>query len=280
MSDWPSVLFYRFHKRTTLTIVSQLRELRRLIQAELDYASFNAHRTSPHLEQGDFDVSHHEEYSSIADPSRPQNAYYNRFFVHPETTSLQGVLEKALRQKQAVELLSPQQTEENFGLLRRFGFEHATRLYYLIAKAAPDGLPKRRVSELCPSETDLLFDLLELSGAEFPDSKRRAARRFYCSDSFRCFAAYDSKSQPIGWATMYINNRTAFLGNAFTLPDHRGAGVHSSLLIKRLQLADKMRLTRVFSDVEPDSQSLRNCKRLGFEIISHSTLWTRASDDR
>jgi N-acetylglutamate synthase-like GNAT family acetyltransferase len=131
------------------------------------------------------------------------------------------------------------------------------------------------VRELQPDQRDLFFDLLELSGASFPQAKRRTTNQFYCTTEFRCFVAFDSTNQPAGWATMYVGDGVAFLANAYTLAAYRGKGAHSSLLHARLQLACEMQLTHVFTDVEPASQSHRNCERCGFRLLSVNSIWTR-----
>ena len=136
------------------------------------------------------------------------------------------------------------------------------------------------VVELRPDQREYFFDLLELSGAAFPSEKRSASRHFYCTEAFRCLVAFDADDQAAGWATMYVDDGTAFLANAFTLPEHRGKGTHSTLLSARLNLASQLQLTYAFTDVEPASQSHRNCERSGFGLLSVNSIWKRTHNSR
>lgn len=250
-------------------------ELNSLLEAELGYAYFNARRTTVESPNNAISRSSIKGVSHVADSNRPLSEYYNRAVVHPDSESLAELLQHIPATVRAIELLIPQQTEENFTCLLNAGFTPAFNLCYLIAIPSPTPSPECTVLELRADQRDFFFDLLELSGAAFPAEKRRVSGHFYCTESFRCLVAFDSDNQPMGWATMYTDGGTAFLANAFTLPEHREKGVHSALLSARLNLASQLQLSSAFTDVEPASGSHRNCVRHGFRLLSVNNIWKR-----
>ena len=261
--------------------ISALTELKSLLDAELKYAYFNARRTSFGVPQDVIGLSWGRDLSHITDSSRSQSEYYNRAVVHPSVSSVEEIVHQIPPTSRAVELLIPQQTKENFTCLLNAGFRPASSLCYLVAHPATVArsetipAPELVVTELRRDQRDYFFDLLELSGASFPPDKRLATDRFYCTEEFRCFVAVDSANQPVGWATMFVCDGIAFLANAYTLAAHRAKGVHSALLRVRLSLANQLQLSHAFTDVEPASQSHRNCERNGFRLLSVNNIWTR-----
>lgn len=250
-------------------------ELTSLLEAEIHYAHFNARRTSVNASDDAISKSSINGVSQVRDSSRPQNEYYNRAVVHPVVTSVAVVLRHIPASVEAIELLFPQQTEENFACLPDNGFTPATSLCYLAATPNEMRSPECTVVQFQPYPRDVFFDLLEQSGASFPQEKRNATQQFYCTEEFRCLVAFNADDQPAGWATMYIEGGTAFFANAFTLPEQRGTGVHAALLNTRLTLANHLGLTHAFTDVEPASQSHRNCERSGFRLLSVNSIWKR-----
>ena len=125
-------------------------------------------------------------------------------------------------------------------------------------------------------ESDAFLDLLEVAGdSTIPAETRAAKRGFYCSDRFRTFVA-EVDNHPIAWATMYVADdaRHGYLANAYTHPDYRGRGVQHDLIRARLQDGAELGLATLVVDVEPDTTSLRNCSRAGFELVSVHEIWT------
>ena len=250
-------------------------KLKLLFEAELRYAYFNARRTAFGTTNDAISVSYGKSFGHIEDLSRSQSEYYNRVVVHPDAASVAEILKQIPLTSLAIELVIPQQTNQNFTCLLNAGFRPSNSLCYLVAHPSSTTSMGMDVRELQSDQRDFFFDLLELSGASFPPEKRRATSHFYCSDEFRCFVAFDSTNRPIGWATMYVCNEMAFLANAYTLPSHRAKGAHTALLNARLDLASRLQLPYAFTDVEPASQSHRNCDRRGFRLLSVNTIWTR-----
>ena len=66
-----------------------------------------------------------------------------------------------------------------------------------------------------------------------------------------------------------------FFGNAYTLPEFRGTGVHTALLIARLNAAFELGVAVVYTDVEHQSPSHSHCERAGFRPLTITTIWAK-----
>lgn len=246
----------------------------RLLLAELAYAHFNAHRTSA----GSCDVivrSRSGSFEVLLDASRPTSPYYNR--AVPSSTD--DLRDQSLRElPPAVMGVEVERAHgacaETRATLARFGFAPAYSLCYLSTTTREPVAPQM-VPALVPGEVDAFFDMLVQEGVPFPADKRVAKRGFYCTDQFQAFAVRDASGTAIGWSTMFVSGANAFFGNSFVLPAHRGKGTHAALLAARLSAAHACGVDMVFTDVEPDTGSLRNCLRAGFQVCTETTVWKR-----
>lgn len=76
-----------------------------------------------------------------------------------------------------------------------------------------------------------------------------------------------------GTATMYVNNNTAIMADAATLPQFRNLGVQHSLLHTRLSDAKARKVALYTSYVEFLSASHRNLSRFGFNVACNYITW-------
>ena len=250
-----------------------------LIEAEQDYAVFNAHRTCSG--QSDADAigrTVHRSFSCILDPSRPENAYYNRAVLLPSTEAVTrpqfSDLPSSVR---GVEILIAQQTEATSKALIDAGFFPGPSLCYLATEPEKARPLNHCVKRFDSDQTGEFFDLLELGGAEFPEAKRQMKKDFYCSEQFRCHVSYTETGDPTGWATSFLcgDDESAFLANAFTLPEFRRQGFHAALIQARLNELITLGRKRAYTDVVAGSQSHSNTERLGFRIVTNNHIWIR-----
>jgi hypothetical protein len=265
----PNAADHRFNERRLIPL------LHCLLEAELTYAHFNAMRTSKSTVSKNVSTGKCNGASFLIDSSRPENTYYNRIVIPPDFDAVANLLDQLPESVQSIELMIPQQTQQNTSCLLNAGFLPASSLCYLVANPALSTTAPANVVELTAERRDQFFDLLELSGADFSLDKRKAARPFFCTREFRCFVAQDAQGTATAIATMHINNKNAFLANAFTFPKFRNRGYHCDLLRARLHVAKNLQIANAFTDVEPASQSHQNCLRGGFQLLSVNNLWTK-----
>ncbi len=250
--------------------------LDRLARAELAFAAFNAHRTSAAPETG---IAYRETASwlHVCDPSRPLHPYYNRALAARVGSLTPEALDTLPEAVVAIELRPAELTPALADALLARGLVPRGTLCYLGAPATqPSGPRLHAVERLAPAQVDVFLDALESAGTPFPPERRAAKRQFHCTERFHAFVARGPQGEIAGWATMFVQDGSAFLGNAYVPPSARGRGVHAALLAARLHAAADAGLDEVFTDVEHGSPSHSNCERAGLRTLSVNTLWQRA----
>lgn len=250
--------------------------LDRLARAELAFAAFNAQRTSAELETR---IAYREvaPWLHVCDPSRPHHPYYNRALAARVGSLTSEALNALPEAAVAIELRPAELTLELADALLARGFRPRGTLCYLGARVTRrSGVRPHAVERLTSAQADVFLDALEGAGTPFPPERRAAKRPFYCSERFQAFVARDSQGEIEGWATMFVQDGSAFLGNAYVPPPKRRRGVHAALLAARLDVAADAGLQEVFTDVEHGSQSHVNCEHAGLQTLSINTIWQRA----
>lgn len=249
--------------------------LDRLARAELAFAAFNAHRTSAGPSSG-IDMREAGPWLQVCDPHRPQHPYYNRALAAQVGALTPEALESLPAAVSAIELRPAELAPALADALLVRGFRPRGTLCYLGATASRPAGPRRHaVERLAPNQADLFLDALESAGTPFPAERRAAKRSFYCTERFQAFVARGAQGEIAGWATMFVHQGVAFLGNAFVPPQERRHGVHAALLAARLEAAADAGIDEVFTDVEHGSQSHANCERAGLRMLTVNTIWQR-----
>jgi hypothetical protein len=82
--------------------------------------------------------------------------------------------------------------------------------------------------------------------------------------------------RPAAAATLYIDDRVAYLADATTAPAFRGRGLQTALLRRRICDASAAGIDFVFSGAEPMGTSHRNMERAGLRLHFLRTNWTAA----
>jgi hypothetical protein len=156
------------------------------------------------------------------------------------------------------------------GRLRRLGF--------VLAKPRPvatmDLLPRRRfpaepyglrVTEARTPEQERVFlDTLD-AGYDAPPELSRFLRAEHSAGRMRRFVAWQGH-QPVGAAAFSMHSRVAVLGGAATVAAARGSGAQTALLHHRLNQAAAAGADAATASAAPQSASVRNLARIGFEV--------------
>jgi GNAT superfamily N-acetyltransferase len=249
----------------------------RLDRLDLAYARFNALKTVSTVRDSRF-TEHAVGPLTVTTDGARDGAYYNR--VIGLTPGSIAFLDKALRllsdrprvrvdvETGDVSRLAP--------VLRSIGFRLTAELAWLGAdpeEAAPDTAPTS-VRRLTPDDLDAVRSLLELEG-RIDDDIWDARRAHLGTETFRLFGLHAGKDL-VAMATCWRSGEHAILGNAFTLPAHRGRGHQRALLAARLVDARDLGLDFVATDVEPGTASHRNCRAVGLPEIRAQSVWERS----
>ncbi|MFM2486872.1 N-acetyltransferase [Celerinatantimonas yamalensis] len=124
------------------------------------------------------------------------------------------------------------------------------------------------------SHADAFLQLLKTSGLACDDAIWAIKRRYYCTETFRCFVAFID-DVPRAWATSFIEGDCAIFANAFTQEPSRRHGCQSALLHARINDAKALGVAHLFTDVMPHSVSSKNCRAAGFSTLTHRTVWEK-----
>jgi len=246
--------------------------------AELEYAHFNALRTSVTPDGSGIVISTNDGVSVLSEPAKLFNPYYNRAVLAADFDGdVAALIDLLPPGVQAVEVLLPQQTDAVATALLEAGFVPGSSLCYLTAKPTETVTVGQRVERLTTDRCDEFLDQIERCDAPFPDGVREMKRDFYCTEKFRCYIGYTEAGEAAAIATLYISEKTkaGFFANSFTFPEHRCQGFHSALLTARMNEVVELGLDHAFTDVEPATQSHQNCERLGFRLLTANAIWKR-----
>ena len=82
-------------------------------------------------------------------------------------------------------------------------------------------------------------------------------------------------SQPAAAGILHMDNDSALVDGAATLPAYRGRGLQKALLSARLLHARTQGALHAFSRTSLGSISQANLQKMGMQIFTQSTAWRR-----
>ncbi|NVB42045.1 GNAT family N-acetyltransferase [Pseudenhygromyxa sp. WMMC2535] len=108
----------------------------------------------------------------------------------------------------------------------------------------------------------------------FPKEALRASLRVMATTAIRMIGLDDGVAAAVGCLSLV--DGVAFFNGATTLPAHRGRGLQTALIERRLQLADQRGAELACVTTQPGSKSQQNVMRQGFEPIYTRVLMTKS----
>lgn len=118
-----------------------------------------------------------------------------------------------------------------------------------------------------------------LAGDTEPGSEARRISDEYCDAAGFVDGAVDLvalvDAEPAACGSLNMIDGVGWLGGAATLSAHRGRGLQSALVARRLRLATEHGCTFAAATALPDGQSARNLERLGFRLAYTQAVLTR-----
>ncbi|MFB4169412.1 GNAT family N-acetyltransferase [Virgibacillus sp. JSM 102003] len=123
-----------------------------------------------------------------------------------------------------------------------------------------------------------IFAEIYVKGFQMPNFVKSGVaennRVLYDDENWKFYLA-SVKSEPVGIGVLFVKNGTATLAASATLPGYRNKGVHTALLIKRINEAQSMKLGLVAGQAEFGSTSQTNMQRLGMNIAYTKAIWEK-----
>ncbi|MGP4108526.1 GNAT family N-acetyltransferase [Virgibacillus sp. L01] len=127
-----------------------------------------------------------------------------------------------------------------------------------------------------------IFAEIYVKGFKMPDFVKNGVAEnnkiLYDDENWKFYLA-SVKNEPVGIGVFFVKNGTATLAASATLPDYRNKGIHTALLIKRINEAQSMNLGLVVGQAEFGSTSQTNMQHLGMNIAYTKAIWEKGSND-
>ncbi len=101
---------------------------------------------------------------------------------------------------------------------------------------------------------------------------------------WRAFGAFDG-AKMVGVGAMYARGDVACLVSGATLPEYRGRGAQSAIMVARLNAAAEMELSWASTETgsetaDSPNPSLHNMERLGFEVVYQRYNWIKSFEPK
>lgn len=154
--------------------------------------------------------------------------------------------------------------------LCQLGFQQTETISWLWAHPGERLLPVS-VTLLPPDQIGRLRPLFETE-RPLPDDLWDTRSPHLSTTIFQTFVI-EENSALVAMASIFLENNMALLGNAFTLPSHRGRGYQQALLQARLNYAHQRQIKLAWVDVTTKTSSERNCRRVGFKPFADFEAW-------
>lgn len=172
--------------------------------------------------------------------------------------------------------ISPAAQSNNYArIMNEMGFQHYNnwaKFYKKLENKVPEIESDLIVEELKLSETDL-FDKIIKEAFEFGGGAESLFTQTFKKYGWKHYLAKEG-DKPIAAASMFIYGKNASFAIAGTLPEARGRGAQSALIVKRINDAIEAGCEYLVVETEEDkpeksSASNRNVRKFGFELAYH-----------
>lgn len=154
------------------------------------------------------------------------------------------------------------------GWLEARGLRETFRTVAFWRRAQPvQEVPRVRIEPVTPELAES-FGTVAAAGFGMPEAARPVMEASTSLPGWRSYLAF-LDDEPVGVGQLVVREDAAYLASGATLPGHRGRGVQSAMLARRLEDALAAGASNLFVDTAPDTParpnpSYRNVLRAGF----------------
>lgn len=168
--------------------------------------------------------------------------------------------------------LSPAAKPENLpDILREKGFEYYNNWvkWFREIEPLPVSNSKLRIKEIGAEEANIFAHIIT-TAFEWQEELKPMLKTVAGRPGWKHYLAYDGE-KPVGCAALFMKGEFASLAFAATLPQHRGKGAQSALIVRRFQDAAEAGCRWMVTETAEDTPerpvaSFRNMRRHGFQI--------------
>jgi GNAT superfamily N-acetyltransferase len=209
---------------------------------------------------------------------------FHRIFHYraPSVTASDPLLDRLLGERidAVIEVLPGAHEPATATLLREYGFSPTWQIpWFYLPLEGMERAPRytSAIRAVDPSELTGFAALLSTAygyqNAE-KDAWQDLAQHGYRAPGFGCFVATVAEHVAAG-GVVHVNETSALVDGAATLPAYRGSGMQKALLAARFWHARQRGARHAFSRTGAGSVSQRNLANAGMRLLVQSTAWRR-----
>ncbi|QCR33832.1 GNAT family N-acetyltransferase [Lysinibacillus sp. SGAir0095] len=258
-----------------------LEQINNIEELELQLTIFNSKRALSNIEK-QLQVSKIGNCSLLCDANSANSIYYNRIkgFGKNDLDKLDEMLNLYYEQNINPSFdMTPNNIEEEVTLaLTNHGFSVVGQLTFMekIPQAYEVFNDEVTIVEVTEKNAEEFVKIVIQSnpGMSVNHSVIASKKEYFFRPDFRNFIAYMGDSVA-GIGSLFIKDEKGYIGNGFTFEQYRYKGVQKELLKYRVNKANELGITKLFTDVEFGSISHNNMRKLGFETVYINSFWMK-----
>lgn len=257
---------------------------RNIEDIELALTEFNARRALSPVDKK-LEIKRIGSTALLIDTASPTSMYYNRIkgFGKEDIDRLDDILDiyRTERIVPCVDMAPSRLNEDVARALAAKGFINTEQLAFL--RAGPCHNEERnlrlRIEPVTSENAEFFIGLIGLpkGGMDLSEDLIQKKKEYFYRPDFQNYVAYVGE-EAAGMGSLFISGNAGYIANDFTFPPFRGKGCQSALVRHRLQVADKMGLANVYTDVEFGTISHNNMLRAGFQTMLLNSFWMRSGN--
>ncbi|MBP7964673.1 MAG: GNAT family N-acetyltransferase [Caldilineaceae bacterium] len=233
-----------------------------------------------------FEVVQHDNATAFFAHRWPRTAHtlpFHRIFHYrapgPKDPLLDRLVDEGI--DAVIEVLPGPHQPAAARILGAYGFEPAWQVPWFhlpLAEVDDSAPPDPSIHKTDPSDLAQVARVLG-AGYGYAGAEREAwqmvAQFGYQAPDFACFVAIQDQ-QAVAAGILHLDQTSALVDGAATLPGYRGRGLQKALLVERLRYAKRQGATHAFSRTGAGSISHANLEKVGMCLLVQSTAWRRA----
>lgn len=263
---------------TTHVILEQILKIEEL---ELQLAMFNSKRALSNIDK-QLEVTKIGNCTLLCEPNSPKSIYYNRIkgFGKNNLDKLGELLNQYNKQDihPCFDLTPNNVTEEVAVALFNNGYSAGIQLTFMekIPQIYDEFNEEIKIVQVTNQNAEEFVKIVIQSseGMEVDDEVIARKKQYFYRPNFQNFMAY-CEGKVAGIGSLFISGDEGYIANGFTFEQYRNKGIQKELLKYRVNKAQELGLTKLYTDVEFGSISHNNMNKLGFKTVYINSLWIK-----
>ncbi|MGC5328043.1 GNAT family N-acetyltransferase [Brevibacillus sp. SYSU BS000544] len=256
-----------------------LKQVERIEQMEQELTVFNARRALSAVEKN-LQVKKLGDCALLIDANSPQSIYYNRIkgFGMNDLNNLDEILDVYHKESltPCFDMTPNHLNEEVAKALFDRGYVSAEQLAFLQWQPQwkDEHTHDLSIVAVTAENVDVLMDMISQSMGGVDQEIIDKKKAYFYQPHFQNYLAYVG-DEAAGMGSLFLSGDAGYIANDYTIPQFRGRGCQSALVIHRMNEVKKMGLAQIYTDVEFGTTSHNNMLKLGFQTIFLNSFWIK-----